>query len=209
MGRPGDSLTRANAHIVQGPEGFYSIHSPGTGIVALLPIAVSDLLGSSSDVPFVKSFLILLSGLVVLAVWKLALVYVRSTGGRVLAVLKADAYGHGAVACACALVEADGFALAFGNEATALRAAGIRVPLLVLEGVFSVGELHTAVHESWWIVVHHEEQLAMIEQCPVQPGGLNVWLKLDSGMHRCGFEPHAFRAAHARLMATARWRRSH
>jgi hypothetical protein len=87
MGRPGDSLTRANAHIVQGPEGFYSIHSPGTGIVALLPIAVSDLLGSSSDVPFVKSFLILLSGLAVLAVWKLALVYVRSTGGRVLAVL--------------------------------------------------------------------------------------------------------------------------
>jgi hypothetical protein len=44
------------------------------------------------------------------------------------------------------------------------------VPLFVLEGVFSVAELHTAVLESWWIVVHHEEQLAMIEQCPVPPG---------------------------------------
>jgi alanine racemase len=125
-------------------------------------------------------------------------------GGRILAVLKADAYGHGAVACARALDEADGFAVAFGHEASALRGAGVRVPLLVLEGVFSVSELHTAVLESWWIVVHHEEQLAMIEQSPVPPGALQVWLKLDSGMHRCGFEPHEFHAAHARLLATGK-----
>lgn len=125
-------------------------------------------------------------------------------GGRVLAVLKANAYGHGAVACARALDEADGFAVAFGHEATALRGAGIRAPLLVLEGVFSVAELHTAALESWWIVVHHEEQLAMIEQCSLPPGSLNVWLKLDSGMHRCGFEPDDYRAAHARLVATGK-----
>ena len=73
----------------------------------------------------------------------------RLHGGRVLAVLKANAYGHGAVACARALDEADGFAVAFGHEAAALRGAGIRSPLLVLEGVFSAAELHTAVHESW------------------------------------------------------------
>jgi alanine racemase len=128
----------------------------------------------------------------------------RLHGGRVLAVLKANAYGHGAVACARALAEADGFAVAFGDEATALRAAGVRAPLLVLEGVFSVAELHTAVLESWAIVVHHEEQLAMIERCALPPVTLHVWLKLDSGMHRCGFEPDAFHAAHARLMATGK-----
>jgi alanine racemase len=44
----------------------------------------------------------------------------------------------------------------------------------------------------------------MIERCALPPGALDVWLKLDSGMHRCGFEPDAFRAAHARLMATGR-----
>jgi alanine racemase len=128
----------------------------------------------------------------------------RLHGGRVLAVLKANAYGHGAVACARALAEADGFAVAFGDEATALRAAGVRAPLLVLEGVFSVAELHTAVRESWAIVVHHEEQLAMIEGGELPPCSLHVWLKLDSGMHRCGFEPGAFRAAHARLVATGK-----
>jgi alanine racemase len=128
----------------------------------------------------------------------------RLHGGRVLAVLKANAYGHGAEACARALSEAEGFAVAFGDEAMALRAAGVRAPLLVLEGVFSVAELHTAVRESWAIVVHHQEQLTMIEGCALPPGGLDVWLKLDSGMHRCGFEPDAFRAAHARLMATGK-----
>jgi alanine racemase len=126
-------------------------------------------------------------------------------GGRVLAVLKADAYGHGAAACARALAdEADGFAVAFGDEATALRAAGVRAPVLVLEGVFSAAELHMAVQESWWIVVHHEEQLAMIERCALPAASLAVWLKLDSGMHRCGFAPDAFRAAHRRLAATGK-----
>jgi len=118
--------------------------------------------------------------------------------------MKADAYGHGAVTCARALAEADGFAVAFGDEAKALRAAGVRRPLLVLEGVFSVTEMHAAVPESWWVVVHHEQQLTMIERCTLPPGRLHVWLRLDSGMHRCGFEPHAFRAAHARLMADGR-----
>jgi alanine racemase len=128
----------------------------------------------------------------------------RLHGGRVLAVLKANAYGHGAVACARALADADGFAVAFGDEATALRAAGVRAPLLVLEGVFSAGELHTAVQESWAIVVHHEEQVAMIERSSLPLRILHVWLKLDSGMHRCGFAPNAFRAAYARLMATGK-----
>lgn len=128
----------------------------------------------------------------------------RLHGGRMLAVVKANAYGHGAVACARALPDADGFAVAFGDEASALRAAGVRSPLLVLEGVFSIAELHTALMESWAVVVHHEEQLTMIERSALPFGGLDVWLKLDSGMHRCGFEPDAFRAAHARLTATGK-----
>jgi alanine racemase len=125
-------------------------------------------------------------------------------GGRVLAVLKADAYGHGAERCATALAgEADGFAVAFGDEAAALRAGAVRSPLLVLEGVFSAKELDTAARERWWIVVHHEDQLRMIERCPTaQP--LHVWLKVDTGMHRCGFEPGALRGAYQRLLDSGR-----
>ena len=128
----------------------------------------------------------------------------RVHGGRVLAVLKADAYGHGAERCATALAgEADGFAVAFGDEAAALRAAGVHAPLLVLEGVFGAKELDTAARERWWIVVHHEDQVRMIERCPAtQP--LQVWLKVDTGMHRCGFEPAAVRGAYQRLLATGK-----
>lgn len=59
------------------------------------------------------------------------------TGARALAVIKADAYGHGAVPCAQALQnEADGFAVACIEEALSLRAAGIRGPIVLLEGFF-------------------------------------------------------------------------
>jgi alanine racemase len=128
----------------------------------------------------------------------------RLHGGRVLAVLKADAYGHGAECCASALAdEANGLAVAFGDEAAALRAAGVQSALLVLEGVFGARELDRAARERWWIVVHHEEQLRMIERCPTtQP--LHVWLKVDTGMHRCGFEPSAVRGAYQRLLASGK-----
>jgi alanine racemase len=130
----------------------------------------------------------------------------RATHGqRMLAVLKADAYGHGAVACAQALAgSVDGFAVAFGDEASGLRAAGVNSPLLVLEGVFTPAELRTAVRERWWLVVHHEAQLAMIERHAAPDARLHVWLKVDSGMHRCGFGAGEVAQAHARLRASGK-----
>ena len=63
-------------------------------------------------------------------------------GGRALAVLKANAYGHGAVECARALAgDADAFAVAFTEEALALREAGIQQPILVLEGAFGMDDI--------------------------------------------------------------------
>lgn len=129
----------------------------------------------------------------------------RHHGGRVLAVLKANAYGHGAVRCAHALADdADGFAVAFLDEALALRAAGIRAPMLVLEGVFSMRELEAAHAHGLWIVVHHDEQIRMIEQAPDALRDLHVWLKVDSGMRRAGFLPQTVRKAYARLAASAK-----
>lgn len=126
-------------------------------------------------------------------------------GQLMLAVLKADAYGHGAVACAQALASsADGFAVAFGDEASALRAAGVNAPVLVLEGVFTAAELRTAVCEQWWIVVHHEAQLTMIERHAPPDARLHIWLKVDSGMHRCGFGTDEVARAHARLHASGK-----
>jgi alanine racemase len=125
-------------------------------------------------------------------------------GRKALAVLKADAYGHGARDCARRLDgEADGFAVAFAEEAIPLREAGVRAPILVLEGAFSVQETQALHTHGLWTVVHHAEQLRMLELARLAPGSIDVWLKVDSGMHRAGFAPQEAHAAHARLRACA------
>ncbi|CAM4340719.1 alanine racemase [Kerstersia similis] len=131
----------------------------------------------------------------------------RLHGGKALAVLKANAYGHGAVRCAQALAqEADGYAVAFVEEALALRAAGITQPILVLEGFFDAEDLQLARQHALWVVVHQESQLGLIEAAAHQPPAglpLHVWLKVDTGMHRAGFAPEQADAMHARLRACA------
>jgi len=125
-------------------------------------------------------------------------------GGRALAVIKANAYGHGALRCAQALSElADGFAVAFAAEACELRAGGIQVPILLLEGCFDTDELQHAAEQQFWIVVHQESQLQNIEQTALLSKSLHVWLKIDTGMHRSGFEPPQVAQAYARLSACA------
>ncbi|ATE61773.1 alanine racemase [Thauera sinica] len=120
-------------------------------------------------------------------------------GGRALAVVKANAYGHGAARCAHALAGlADGFAVAFLEEALELRAAGIRQPILLLEGPFAPGELAEVHGHGLWIVVHHDEQIRMIETATLA-GPLTVWLKINSGMNRAGFVPEAVEGAWRRL----------
>lgn len=125
-------------------------------------------------------------------------------GGKVLAVVKANAYGHGAVRCARALADiADAFAVGLVDEALELRAAGICTPILVLEGVFDVVELDEAVRHQLWLVVHHEVQLRMIESTPLA-APLQVWLKLNTGMNRAGFAADQLADAWQRLQASGK-----
>ncbi|MDM0044744.1 alanine racemase [Variovorax dokdonensis] len=126
----------------------------------------------------------------------------RIHGGRVLATLKANAYGHGSVACAKALEPmADGLAVAFLEEALALRRADVSSPILILEGCFSAAELKEAHAQGCWVVVHHEAQLRALEEAAQPVRDMNVWLKLDSGMGRAGFPVEHAQAAYARLHA--------
>jgi alanine racemase len=120
--------------------------------------------------------------------------------GNALAVVKANAYGHGAVACASALADiADGFAVAFCAEAIELRNAGITNPILVLEGCFNLAELRQAQQQSLWVVIHQDSQLQDLETARFEANSLHVWLKVDSGMHRAGFALEDVQAAHTRL----------
>ena len=124
------------------------------------------------------------------------------TGAKALAVIKADAYGHGAVRCAQALeAEADGFAVACIEEALELRAAGIRAPVLLLEGFFEADELPLIVEHDLWCVVHSLWQLDAIEQAKLAKP-IQVWLKLDTGMHRAGLHPSDYKTAYQRLQTS-------
>lgn len=117
---------------------------------------------------------------------------------RALAVVKADAYGHGAVPVAQTLAaEADGFAVACLEEGLALRSAGIRTPILLLEGFFEAEELGTIAQQNFWCTVHSEWQLDILSRAQL-PRPITVWLKLDTGMHRVGIAPNHYRAAYAR-----------
>lgn len=132
----------------------------------------------------------------------------QQQGGRLVAVVKADAYGHGAERCARALSAgpnaADALGVAFVEEALSLRAAGITAPILVLEGAFDVDQVRQAHQHQLWLVVHHAAQIDMLEAALPAGAGLPVWLKLDTGMHRAGFAPAEARSVWDRLHSSGR-----
>jgi alanine racemase len=117
---------------------------------------------------------------------------------RVMAVIKANAYGHGLVNVARALGSADAFAVARVDEGLILREAGIAAPTVLLEGVFDSEQLGAAAAADFELVVHTREQIELLRSAP--PGvQFKVWLKLDSGMNRLGFKGAAFADAHSAL----------
>lgn len=123
-------------------------------------------------------------------------------GRRALAVVKANAYGHGAVPLARALApEADAFAVACTEEAMQLRESGIRNPITLLEGVFEPDEITLAAEQNLDIVVHNARQIEWLKTAKLKRP-LRVWLKVDTGMHRLGFAPEEVTDCFAQLKAT-------
>jgi alanine racemase len=128
----------------------------------------------------------------------LAVVRRHAPDSRVWAVIKANAYGHGMVPAGTALSAADGFAVARVEEALRLRAAGIAKPVLVLEGALFAEELTAAAEHRLELALHLQEQVALLEQTRLA-GPLRVWIKVDTGMHRLGFDPEEVPALLERL----------
>ncbi|MHB1175064.1 MAG: alanine racemase [Sulfuriferula sp.] len=119
---------------------------------------------------------------------------------RIMAAVKANGYGHGLRRVAQALRDADGLAVVSLEEAIILRDTGWGKPILLLEGMFEAGELAECIAQRITLVVHHAEQIAMLEQARVV-SPLPVFLNLNSGMNRLGFKPPDFHAALSRLIA--------
>jgi len=110
----------------------------------------------------------------------------QAGAAQVVAVVKADAYGHGVAALLPVLREMPCFAVACMEEALALRALGLSQPVLLLEGVFAADELDVCAAEGFEPWLHDGRQLAWYRHAVAKPA---CWLKVDSGMHRLGFAP--------------------
>ncbi len=116
----------------------------------------------------------------------------RVPDARVMAVIKANAYGHGMIPVAHHLRHADSFAVARLPEAVQLRESGIEQAIVLLSGVRSAEELRDAAEHHCEIVVHCPEQVELLRTETPRP--LTAWLKIDTGMNRLGFRPEE--AAH-------------
>lgn len=110
---------------------------------------------------------------------------------RVLAVIKANAYGHGLMRAAAALSEAEGFALLELEEAVRLREAGFRQRIVLLEGFFDPGELPVLLRHRLDTVVHCMDQVAALAAL-AGDAKLDVLLKVNTGMNRLGFAPSEY-----------------
>lgn len=119
---------------------------------------------------------------------------------RVMAVVKADGYGHGLERVARALAAADAFGVASIADGQRLRAAGVAQRVVVLSGIDEAGDLAEVRRLDLDIVVHHQAQLELIAaERDLRP--LRVWLKLDTGMHRLGVAPERAAALRDALLA--------
>ena len=131
----------------------------------------------------------------------LALVQAKAPGSRVLAIVKADGYGHGLEAIAQALAgapqPADAFGVASIDDAARLRASGISARIVLLSGFDEISDLVAIQELELDSVIHHEDQISMLERAPniASARPIRAWLKLDSGMRRLGFFADQLRQA--------------
>ncbi len=116
-------------------------------------------------------------------------------GSQNMAVVKANAYGHGAVEVARALQdEAPAFAVAFFEEAVQLRDAGIARPILILQGTLGEENVGEAASRDFWLMLNNQQQIDQVLSAKsTRP--VRAWLKVETGMHRLGLEGEAAESA--------------
>ncbi len=124
----------------------------------------------------------------------------RAGEAKVWAVIKANAYGHGVERAARAFDAADGLAVLDFQEAARLRLAGVKKPILMLEGIFQPDDIALVHKYDLTPVIHNAEQIEMLRACAAQ-GGIEVYLKVNSGMNRLGFSADSLRPAYDALRA--------
>lgn len=126
----------------------------------------------------------------------------RAPGAQLLAVVKSNAYGHGLARVLPALSDADGLALLELDAAVQLREAHYGRRILLIEGFFGMHELPEIAARRLAIVVHHTDQVNMLESATLSRP-IEVFIKINTGMNRLGFRPDEAHAIAERLSRAA------
>ena len=126
-----------------------------------------------------------------------------SPESQTMAIIKADAYGHGAVQVARALEDlVPAFGVACIEEALELRESGIKIPIHLLEGVFTEDEIQIAAANNFSLaVVNQEQKKQLLETLLSKEERIKVWLHVDTGMHRLGIQPDEIASSYKELSA--------
>ncbi len=119
---------------------------------------------------------------------------------RIMAVVKADAYGHRLDLCLPPLESADLLAVATIEEARAIRRLDCSTPIVLLEGVLHAEDMAVVEELGLELVVHQDSQIGMLEAHGRSPQP-RIWLKVNSGMNRLGVAAEQARDCHERLSA--------
>lgn len=118
----------------------------------------------------------------------------------IMAMIKANGYGHGLIRIGSALSQADAFGVACLEEALSLRAAGITQPIAIMAGFSNPQELKIISENQFEPVIHHITQLETLKNTSIKKP-IKIWLKIDTGMHRLGFAPKDVDTVYQQLMA--------
>lgn len=125
-------------------------------------------------------------------------VHELAPGCSVIAMVKANAYGHGIVRAAQALINVTALGVASLDEGIKLREAGVTKPIVLMEGLFYADEIEEAAKHHFTLVIHHLPHVEMLEKAKGDKP-FSVWLKINTGMHRLGIEPSQLDAIYERL----------
>ncbi len=124
----------------------------------------------------------------------------RASNCKIIAMTKANAYGHGLRSVSQRLdKKVDSIGVAYVDEAIALRQAGVKCPITLMEGVFSINELLLASCENFHVVFRDNEQVEWLKNSQL-PSPIYAWVKVDTGMGRLGFPPEQAMLVYKELM---------
>lgn len=122
---------------------------------------------------------------------------------KIMAVIKANAYGHGAIEVARTLQDVvPAFAVAFFDEAVQLRDAGITRPILVLQGTTGTADVAEAAAKDFWLMLHNQQQVNRVLRSDTHLP-VRAWIKLDTGIHRLGVDAAELEHVYEALSASA------